>query len=106
MPRGQLAKVGDTRIAQNGYHYTRTKEAWRLTHHIIAERKIGRPLRKGERVVFIDGDRKNMSPGNLRVVVGGQASLSRRIAMLEAEIEEKQAALDELRRQMKAGSTA
>lgn len=61
------AAVGATNVAQNGYHYTKTKDGWRLTHHLIAEKQLGRPLRKGERVYFIDNDRANLDPDNIEV---------------------------------------
>jgi hypothetical protein len=68
MSKGKKASPGDTMIAANGYHYTRTPEKWRLTHHLVAEREIlHRELAKDERVVFIDGDRTNIVASNIRV---------------------------------------
>ena len=37
-------------------------------HRVIAEQKIGRPLRKGEIVHHIDGNFRNNSPDNLMVL--------------------------------------
>lgn len=45
--------------AWNGY----TKRA-----HLVMEQKLGRPLRAGERVHHIDGDKTNDEPRNLQVV--------------------------------------
>lgn len=43
----------------NGYVYE---------HVIVAEKKIGRPLRPGEVVHHIDGDKRNNAPSNLEVL--------------------------------------
>lgn len=67
MPRGKAAEVGTIRIAQNDYRYIKTEDGWRLLHHVIAEKKIGRPLRPDERVYFIDGNRADFDPSNLSV---------------------------------------
>ena len=93
MPRGQKADIGSTRIAPNGYHYTKSDEYnWRLTHHIVVEEKLGRRLLAHERVSFIDNDRTNLSPDNLNVVEtkGGTKSkkveIRTKIAYLEAQL--------------------
>lgn len=67
MVRGRESEIGDTRTAPNGYHYTKTEDGWRLTHHILAEEALGRPLRENERVYFRDGDRTNLSKDNVQV---------------------------------------
>jgi|SRR5689334_22109609 len=96
MVRGQASKVGDTRTSSNGYHYTRTKDAWKLTHHLLAEEKLGRPLKGNERVVFIDKNRKNLDPTNLKVQVVGSGSTARTRARIVARIQELTAQLEEL----------
>jgi hypothetical protein len=99
--RGSRSDVGDTRTAQNGYHYTKTEQGWRLTHHLIAEKTLGRELRDTERVVFVDGDRTNLAPVNIRVKSKLTASLRRREAQLATRIEELQAELDAVRADIK-----
>lgn len=88
MARGAKAELGDTYIAANGYHYTKAAlnghEEFRLTHHILAEQELGRPLREDERVVFLDGNRSNLDPDNIAVRVKGKATARRRLAQLEA----------------------
>lgn len=100
MPRGQACKVGDTRVAQNGYHYTKTIEGWRLTHHIVAEEKFGMKLTTEHLVRFIDGKRRNLSPSNIEVVQKGRSSLRRRKAIIEARMDELKAELDEIDREL------
>tara|TARA_R110002051_G_scaffold66296_1_gene120096 strand:- start:122 stop:424 length:303 start_codon:yes stop_codon:yes gene_type:complete len=91
--RGQKSPIGSTRVAPNGYHYTKTGEFdWRLTHHIVMEEKLGRNLMAHERVFFVDGDRSNLNPDNLliREIVGGKkkkiAELKSKISHLEAQL--------------------
>lgn len=96
MPRGRPSQPGDTRTAPNGYHYTRTTKEWRLTHHMVAEKKLGRLLKTTERVYFKDKDKTNMSWDNLVVLDQGAGSKNRRVAQLEDRIRELTAELEEL----------
>jgi hypothetical protein len=93
MARGQTVDVGATRVSANGYHYTKTKDGWRLTHHIIAEEKYRMPITSEHLVRFVDGKRTNLKPSNIEVVTRGRGTLRRRKAILEARIEELQAEL-------------
>jgi|TARA_Y100000296_G_C5134324_1_gene237347 hypothetical protein len=94
--RGQKSDIGSTRVAPNGYHYTKTDEfEWRLTHHIVMEEKLGRDLMAHERVYFVDGDRTNLDSDNLliREVTGGR---KKKIAELKAKISRFEAQLADL----------
>ena len=88
MARGRKAIVGDTRTAPNGYHYTREKDGWKLTHRIVIEEHMGRAIGDDERVRFIDGDRTNITAENLEVYTIKQASDEAKIARLEIKKEE------------------
>jgi hypothetical protein len=103
--RGSKSEVGDTRVAKNRYHYTKTEEKWELTHHLIAEEKLGRELSADERVVFKDGDRTNLDPDNIEVRRKATASLRRKEAQLVARISELQAQLDAVRMQINKNLT-
>jgi|SRR5215831_16947991 len=97
MPRGRPSEVGDTRVAPNGYHYTRTSEGWRATHELILERKLGRKLDKAtEGCKFVDGDKANLSPENIELRTKREVSDNTKRARLQARIEELQGELDEL----------
>lgn len=102
-----VAAVGSTRRAQNGYSYTKVKNEgpnqWRLTHHMIAEKNLGRPIDTSvERVVFVDGDRWNLKPENIKVVPKGQGPLTKRRADLEDRIRELKAQLDDVNQKLAA----
>jgi uncharacterized small protein (DUF1192 family) len=94
--RGKASKIGDTRTSPNGYHYTRTPQGWKTTHTILMETKLGRPLAANERVRFVDNDKTNLDPDNLKVFTVREGSKARRIAQLKAKIEDLQAQLAEL----------
>lgn len=100
MPRGQTANVGDTMINANGYHCTRLANGWELTHRLIAAGKLGRPLGTDEFVTFKDGDKSNLDPGNIEVRKRNQGSLLKRKANLEARIEELQAQLARVEKEL------
>lgn len=107
MARGQRVEVGQTRVSQNGYHYTKVeqdgKTSWRLTHHLVAEKKLGRPLREDERVSFRNGNKSDLRPDNIVVSEKGTGSVRRRKAQLEARIAELQAELDSLNEELLSG---
>lgn len=98
--RGSRSEVGETKVSQNGYHYTKTEEKWRLTHHIIAEENLGRALTTDERVAFKDGDRTNLDPDNIEVKRKNTTSLRKKEAQLVARIEELEGQLAEVRKKI------
>jgi uncharacterized protein YgiM (DUF1202 family) len=108
MARGQNVPVGTTRTSQNGYHYTKVeddgsgKPGWRLTHHLVAEKHLGRKLREDERVSF-KGKKTDLRWENIIVSEKGQGSQRRRKAQLEARIAELQAELDEIDAELQGG---
>lgn len=91
--RGKKSSVGDTRLSPNGYSYTRKVNGWLLTHRILVEEDLGRPLRYDERVSFRDGNRANLSLGNLEVRKVKESTKGKKRARIEARIEELQAQL-------------
>ena len=52
----------------SGKGVTYEKIHGRHTHRIVAEKMIGRPLRTGEIVHHIDGNKRNNEPSNLMVM--------------------------------------
>jgi hypothetical protein len=63
-------------VASNGYvlirvgvdHHLADVRGYAYEHRIVAEKKIGRRLRKGEQVHHLDGNRQNNDPANIEVV--------------------------------------
>lgn len=99
MGRGQTAEVGATRVAANGYHYTkvanhpRASNGWILTHWLTAEKKLGRPLKENETVRFVEKKYKKdpYNTAGVTVIKKKTSSLRRRLAQIEARIEELEA---------------
>jgi len=86
MARGTTSSIGDTHTAPNGYHYTRTEKGWQLTHHVIMEAKIGRPINKDtETVRFRDHDRDNLDPDNIYIEPKKTQTANRRLAVMIAQ---------------------
>lgn len=107
MGKGQRADIGAETVNQNGYTCVKTSTGWRFKHHILAEQKLGRPLESDERVLFEDGDRKNLSLENIKVVIKqvrvGQTydkrldSLRDKMALFVVEASDHNLALEDLR---------
>ena len=96
MARGRASNVGDTRWSPNGYHYTRTEAGWQLTHRVVAEKMMGRPMLEIERIRFRDGDRRNLDPSNIEVYITKESSSAKKRARIEARIADLQAQLEDL----------
>lgn len=62
----RLKKSREMRDSGEGKTYR--KFLGRHEHRVVAEQKLGRPLRNGEIVHHIDGDRRNNDPDNLMVL--------------------------------------
>lgn len=97
MVRGTISALGQTRTSPNGYHYTKTSKGWRLTHHLMMEQSLGRPLKENERVIFKDKDRTNLEMDNIEIQIKGGSTAARELARLEARRAELDARISELR---------
>lgn len=105
MPRGSDAAIGTEKVSQNGYRYRKVQLAdktckWELVSRLIAEERLGRPLESDEYATFIDGDKENLDPANIIVRIRGRASLTKRLAQVEARIAEYIAIRDDLKRRI------
>ena len=111
MGRGKTSEIGDTRVAANGYHYTKVgtdhecnapNNGWMLTHHLTAEQLLGRHLRDDEMVQFIEPKfkREPENPEGIRVIKKRSSSLRKRMAILEDRIREDTAELNSIKKQL------
>jgi wyosine [tRNA(Phe)-imidazoG37] synthetase (radical SAM superfamily) len=86
-------------VSQNGYDYTKCEDGWRLTHHLVAERTLGRSINYDQELVtFKDKDRRNLNPDNIQVQKKGKSSYARRLAQLEARKDEIEAEIEQVRK--------
>lgn len=60
-------KLRNAHLIEPDLRKTYTKIHGRHTHRIVAEQMLGRPLKEGEVVHHIDGNKQNNSPENLMV---------------------------------------
>lgn len=67
------AKLREARLG-TGEGRTYSKEYGRHTHRVEMERILGRKLKPGEVVHHIDGDKRNNSPNNLKVMTRSEHS--------------------------------
>ena len=76
VPHNALGKgIGYERVGKDGYIEVKVKDGlqgeandnFEFKHRVVWERANGRKLRKGEVVLFADGDRLNFDPANLVV---------------------------------------
>jgi len=78
---------GGRSVASNGYvlvrvgveHHLADVRGYAYEHRVNAELKIGRRLRKGERVHHRDEDKTNNAPDNLEVLTAAQHGAAHRI---------------------------
>lgn len=94
--RGTKVNDGATRIAPNGYHYTKQDGKWRLTHHIVYEKATGEKVDSTVTVRFKDSDRTNMAPDNLYAMPKKGVSKEARKRVIKQRIAELQRELDAL----------
>jgi hypothetical protein len=93
--------MGMERVSMNGYTYVKmpegTKPAWKLKHHIIAEKILERTIdTKVERVLFKDRNRKNFAEDNIIVVPKQGITKEARRAQIVSRIQELEGELADL----------
>lgn len=98
--RGKAAPIGATRIAPNGYHYTKTGVSWILTARLKMIEHLGRPLADDEQVIYIDKDKLNLDISNLQIRKIIKGSPEKRLAQLEARRDEINAQIAEIQEEI------
>lgn len=77
---------GGRSLASNGYvllrvgvgHHLADVRGYAYEHRVVAEKKLGRRLRRGEHVHHVDGDKTNNRPKNVAVLTAAQHRLAHR----------------------------
>lgn len=77
---GHLERVGD-----NVKPTTYRKIHGRHAHRVIAEQMLGRPLKRGEIVHHIDGNKHNNDPSNLQVMTQAEHMKLHRAQMIASQ---------------------
>jgi len=103
MPRGRISPVGTETTNANGYVQVKTEDrGWVGKHTLVLEEKLGRILQPGERAIFKDTNKSNLSPENIELAISGGSSIRARIARLESEIEDRYGLIKDLRDKLAA----
>lgn len=58
-----------SRKKDGNYWVVKTANGWEWEHRVLMEKKLGRPLRKGEQVHHLDGNGHNNAESNLVVIL-------------------------------------
>jgi hypothetical protein len=88
MPRGHAADIGQKTINKNGYECEKTKDGWVGCHILLMERHLGRKLEPGEYVAFLNGHNPPITIDMIELRKRGDRSPRRRLAEIEARIDE------------------
>lgn len=64
---GRYAPAGSGHVTKNGYHTSQQGDVRRLTHRVVMEEILGRPLLPGETVHHKNGIRSDNRPENLEL---------------------------------------
>lgn len=104
MSRGNSKPVGSEFTNANGYTYIKTETGWEPKAKIVAEAKLGRPLRGDERAYFKDGNRHNLHPDNIDVKTKRLSAKTpqARIAEIEFAISEHESLIEILKQEKDA----
>jgi hypothetical protein len=101
VPRGTVRAIGDRFKNKNGYTYEKTENGWEPVHQLIAEKRLGRPLKPEERAAFKDNDRTNLADDNIIIVPKySKQSARAKLIRTEEQIRELQEQAQELREQI------
>lgn len=66
-----MLRIGKRKLSKNGYARKRVGNKEPLVHRLIAEKILGRKLRKGEEVHHKNKNRRDNRPENLEVMSKG-----------------------------------
>ncbi len=81
--RGRHNTGEKLRDTGSGTYYRKVNQ--QHEHRVVAEKKLGRPLLRGEIVHHLDEDKRNNHPDNLEVLTRAQHIAKHRAKMIEAK---------------------
>lgn len=92
----QTRPKGSERINKDGFTEIKTEpvKKWRLKHHVVYEEYYGEKVVKGDKVLFLDGNRQNFNPKNLFKVSNDEQVCLARSKLLCDDMELNKAAIN------------
>lgn len=98
-PKGHMPvqhrPVGSERINVDGYIEIKVEEPkkWRLKHNVIYEQHYG-AIPKGYVVVFLDGNKMNLAPENLKLISRGELAIMNKQGLFRTDPELTEASIN------------
>lgn len=98
-PKGHMPvqhrPVGSERINVDGYIEIKVEEPkkWRLKHNVIYEQHYG-AIPKGYVVVFLDGNKMNLAPENLKLISRGELAIMNKQGLFRMDPELTEASIN------------
>lgn len=91
----QHRPVGSERINVDGYIEIKVEEPkkWRLKHNVIYEQHYG-AIPKGHVVVFLDGNKMNLAPENLKLISRGELAIMNKQGLFRMDPELTEASIN------------
>lgn len=106
--------IGAERVTKDGYVEVKVADRpagernchdnWVPKHRLVWERANGREQPKGTKVIFCDGDRGNLDPGNLLLVTDAELAVMNRLGQTWSDRQTAEAVLALARLKMAASS--
>lgn len=106
--------IGSERVTKDGYVEVKVADRptgernchdnWAPKHRLVWEREHGREQPGGTKVIFCDGDRRNLDPGNLLLVTDAELAVMNRLGQTWCDRETAEAVLALARLKMAASS--
>lgn len=92
----QTRPKGSERINKDGFTEIKIdyRNKWRLKHHLVYEDYYGEKLIKGDKVIFLDGNKQNFNPKNLAKVSNSEQVCLARSKLLCDDMELNKAAIN------------
>lgn len=114
LPHNARIPIGTERVTKDGYVEVKVADRpdgsrsahdnWVPKHRLVWERANGREQPKGTKVIFCDGDRGNLDPGNLLLVTDAELAVMNRLGQTWSDRQTAEAVLALARLKMAASS--
>lgn len=91
----QTRPIGDERVIQNGFVEVKVgmPRVWKLKHHVIYEKYHNEKIGRWDKVIFLDGNKRNFDIGNLKKISNSEQSFLANAKLLGNNPENNKTAL-------------
>lgn len=91
----QTRPIGDERVIQNGFVEVKVgmPRVWKLKHHVIYEKYHNEKIGRWDKVIFLDGNKRNFDISNLKKISNSEQSFLANAKLLGNNPENNKTAL-------------